>query len=442
MSEDRSSSITYKYGFYIMIIIIAILISFVVYLLPISLPIFKRESVRIYYADNISEAHREAILKFNQKYKGKIEVIPVDLPFTKFSTNDRKEIIARALRTKSSVIDIFAVDQVWVERFSRWAEPLSIHFSRQELDRFIKPALNTCYNNRVLVSIPIYFDIGLLYYRKDLIKRFEDLISYDDNNKPFITWEILYEIKKRYYKDKPVYVFQGDNYEGLVCNFVEFFGGLGGNYQALQDFNFVDTTIIRTINFMKKLIDNGIAPIEVTEFNEIESWKYALLNDIPFFRGWPSFNDMYLVEGVETKKIENLDRTYVAFKKGNEPRPVIGGWNLMISKYSPHKYEAVTFIKYMVSEDSQWILRSKGGFLPVIKKLYLDEKYTSIDQELRFYYKYFNYSISRPSHINYTKISDVISSNINMLLRGELDVSEVPFIINKGIGNLLLSINH
>ena len=69
---------------------------------------------KIYFVDHISAAHQKVIDKFNEKYKGQIEVVAINLPFVKFSTNERKELLARYLRSKSDRIDIFSVDQIWL----------------------------------------------------------------------------------------------------------------------------------------------------------------------------------------------------------------------------------------------------------------------------------------------------------------------------------------
>ncbi len=81
----------------------------------------QREAVKIYFADNMSKAHLTLIDRFNRLHKDEIEIVPIDLPFSKFTTNERKELIARSLRDKDSRIDIFAVDKIWVPRFAKWA---------------------------------------------------------------------------------------------------------------------------------------------------------------------------------------------------------------------------------------------------------------------------------------------------------------------------------
>ena len=81
--------------------------------------------VRIQFADNISSAHLQVIELFNRRYAGRIEVIPVDLPFEKFSTNERKELLTRALRSKSNRLDVF------VQVISAWAPPSPLRRARQ-----------------------------------------------------------------------------------------------------------------------------------------------------------------------------------------------------------------------------------------------------------------------------------------------------------------------
>ena len=129
---------------------------------------------KIYFSDNISTAHRKIISLFNEKYKDQIEVIPVNLPFEKFSTNERKQLLARSLRSKSTSLDIFAVDLFWVPRFAKWAEPLGDYFSDSDRENYLDYALETCFYEQKLVSIPLYIDIFGMYYRRDLLEQLPD----------------------------------------------------------------------------------------------------------------------------------------------------------------------------------------------------------------------------------------------------------------------------
>src|ERR1039457_1467257 len=169
------------------------------------------KSVKIYFADNISPAHQKIIDIFNKKYKGQIEVIPINLPFDKFSTNDRKELLTRYFRSKSDRIDVFSVDQIWVPRFTRWAIPLNDYFPKSERNMILNYAIKSCYYNDTLYAIPLYLDIALMYYRKDLIGKLNDAQQIENALKKSITWKELIELRKKI-KDNPLFVFQADDY--------------------------------------------------------------------------------------------------------------------------------------------------------------------------------------------------------------------------------------
>ena len=182
----------------------------------------KNQPVKLYYADNISLSHQLAIDEFNRLYAGKIEVVPVNLPFSKFSTNERKEILTRSLRSKSEKLDIFAVDLIWVPRFAKWSEPLDSYFSIDEKKRLLKDALKSCVFEGALVAMPMYLDIGLLYYRRDIIRKLPDADAIEKRLQESITWEEMAHLRKRLgYLNKPFYLFPAKDYEGLICNYLE-----------------------------------------------------------------------------------------------------------------------------------------------------------------------------------------------------------------------------
>ena len=92
----------------------------------------KEDVTEIYFADRITAAHKMLIDKYNELHKGKVKVIPIDFPNFDFSTNERKEMLARSLRGRGDGIDLFAVDPIWVQRFAKWCEPLDKYFSDTE----------------------------------------------------------------------------------------------------------------------------------------------------------------------------------------------------------------------------------------------------------------------------------------------------------------------
>jgi len=414
-----------RYGYFLSLFVFAIIMVLVFNLISLNKERFqKKEVTKLYFADNISEAHRKIIDNFNEQYRGRIEVVPINLPFTKFTTNERKELIARSLRSRNSRIDIFAVDQIWVPRFAKWAEPLAKYFMQTDLQKIIPQALSTCYYEDILLGIPLYIDIGVMYYRDDLIKNVPGFENIRSRLHESISWEDLIEYSREYGGTNPFYLFQGDNYEGLICNYLEILGSMGG---SLYEDNTLKVNTVkgrRSAQFMHDLINKyKFAPLEVSAFIERESYIYSLQNDVPFFRGWSSYLKDLDIQDQDPEKVRHLRMAFLPHFEGNRPVTVFGGWNLMISKYSNKKPEAFEFLRYIQSEKVQKIMFETSGYLPILKSIYSDSEMLHDYPYIKYIEEIMAHGIHRPSLINYTKISDILSFYLNKILKSEISVS-------------------
>jgi multiple sugar transport system substrate-binding protein len=408
------------------LIFIAIVISVIFYLFPFQNDFNTEEKVaQVYFADNITKAHTELIDAFNEKYKGKIKVIPVDIPTLKFTTNKRKELITRTLRSRNSRIDIFAVDQIWVPRFAKWAEPLEKYFSKTELNEILPQALKTCMFNDTLYTIPFFIDVGVLYYRKDLIAKLNNSDFIKSKLKQGITWDELISLKNNFPDNKYLYVFQGDAYEGLICNFIEVLGNNTKNIYSNKKFNIYNYYAIESTQRLVDLIYKyKITPKEVYNFDEDKSFEYALDNDIPFFRGWPTTVKYSNLVSRTTSKLNLLDEAPLPRNINNNSRSTIGGWNFVLSRYSSVKKEAITFIKFVLSQEIQELNYRSGSYLPILKSFYIDDNLLKYYPQLKEFKNILDNGLHRPSDYNYTKISDILSFYLNKALKKELTVEQ------------------
>lgn len=372
---------------------------------------FEKAVTKIYYADNISPAHQIAIDKFNQQFKGKIEVIPIDLPFIKFNTNLRKELLARSLRNQNSLIDVFAIDQVWNSRFATWAEPLDAYFSEQTLHAILPNVLKNAYSDSVLVSIPLHTDVGVLYYRRDLVRMIDPSGQLEKSLKASITWSDFIELGQAYNNPYNFYTFQGFNYEGLSVNFMEILGPEKTNDIFDSDSLTINSELAEIgTDFLYKLIYHyKLSPTEVTNFNENRSYEYAIEKDIPFFRGWPTF-----YQTIKNTTIQ--DRIGIAalpHVQGQPTSSVLGGWNYMISKHSKVKREAAIFLNFMISPEIQKIMLLEGGFLPVLSAHYTDPDILKEIDYLPFLKHLVDIGFYRPIVSHYTQLSKQLADQIH-----------------------------
>ena len=380
----------------------------------------------IYYADNISPAHQAVIDRFNALHKGAIEVIPVNLPFEKFTTNERKELLARSLRNKSDRIDVFSVDLIWVSRFSKWSEPLDEVIGREERDNILGSALESCYADGALVAVPLYLDIGMMYYRRDILQRLPDWQEVENRLKESVTWEEFLALRDRLgYRDHPYYAYPAKDYEGLVCNYFEM---LAGQQEGPVDNHSMRLTGKAPLTALRMMVDfvrrEAISPPEVTEFDENRCYDFMLTHDGVFWRGWPNFLENYRSFFPDTAKLGMIGRAALPHFAGRPPRSVFGGWNLMISKYSTGKPQAMEFIRFLQSEEAQKTLFRMGGYLPANRKVYDDTTFMRQHPDLVYYRHLLDRGFHRPALKEYTRISDVISHYVHRAITGELTPDE------------------
>lgn len=380
---------------------------------------------KIYYVDNISAAHQNLINRFNAENDKNIEVVPVNLPFSKFSTNERKELLARSLRSKSDRIDIFSVDLIWVPRFARWSEPLDLYFPVSERDQILDYALTSCYFQEKLVSVPLYIDIGMMYYRDDLLQAFPNYESLVGKLKSSITWEELIHLKQSSrYQSNPFYLFPARNFEGLICSYME---SLVGQYQVHQEassFSLNTPEAERALQFLVDMVHKyKMTPLDVTQFDDSQNFTFAVENDALFFRGWPGFVRSSRGSPL-TAKLQYIKSAPLPHFKGSGPASVYGGWNLMISKFSTKKTAAIEFLKYALKPESQKLLYEEAGYLPVNQAVYQDSLFYQSNPDLDFYLQLLEKGVHRPYLVNYTRISDILSYYVHQAIEKEISVKD------------------
>jgi multiple sugar transport system substrate-binding protein len=391
------------------------------------------KGVKIYFADNISPAHRKLINLFNEKYKGQIEVVPLDLPFNKFSTNDRKELLARYFRSKSDRIDVFSVDQIWVPRFAKWAIPLDEYFPDSLKSSILKYALKTCYYNDTLVAIPLYIDIALMYYRKDLINRLNNSKQIEEKLRNSITWEDLIGLNKKFPKN-PLFVFQADDFEGVICIYTEILANMKGKIIEGDSLLLNTSQAEKALQFLDDLVNKyKISPSNVLRFKEDDSYNYYLQNNGVFLRGWTGLFKNNKVGSIYSSLDDSIEEVPTPHLKGSQPNSVFGGWNLMVSKFSANVPEAMCFVKFLMSKEAQEILFEDGGYIPINNSIYNDSLYRVKNPALSFYESLLKIGIYRPFSEQYTIVSDVLAYYVNLSVRGSLSPHDA---LNKAYNKL------
>src|SRR5215470_6626550 len=147
---------------------------------------------------------------------------------TPASATDRLALFQQLLAAGSSDVDVFQVDVIWPGILGRYFVDLHKYIDAATVDAHFKTQVE---NNTVggeLKALPWFADVGLLYYRKDLLDKYGQAVP--------ATWDALAAAAKviaegeRKAGDAAMVglVFQGKAYEGLTCNALEWVDGFGG----------------------------------------------------------------------------------------------------------------------------------------------------------------------------------------------------------------------
>ncbi|MDH7603878.1 MAG: extracellular solute-binding protein [Melioribacter sp.] len=411
----------------ISIFISLVAIFFFIYL-PFQINLFSKSSVKkIYYVDNISPAHLKIINRFNKLHKNEIEVVPVNLPFYHFTTNDRKAILTRSLRNRSDGIDVFAVDLIWIPRFAKWGYSMDKYFDEQTLSNVNKMALKAGYQNDSLVAFPLFLDVGVLYYRRDLILKLPNGKEIEKKIQNSLTWDEFFSLGEKFSSyEKPFYIFQGGEFEGMVCNFHELLCEEESN-KIFNNYH-IDLRTEAAHKALKQLVDlihkYKYSPYEVTRMDEYLSYLYANENNAVFLRGWVGFHKQYKNFLKDTSNVKNLAIAPLPHFKGCSTSGVFGGWSLMISKFSDRKEEALKFIKFMFEKENQKILYEEGGVIPVNEEVFNDSLYLKNHKELVQIKNLLKWGKHRPFLENYTRISEILARQFHKALKKEITIQE------------------
>ena len=324
---------------------------------------------------------------------------------------------------KSPDVDIYQIDVVWQGIAAPHAVDLKKYYKEDELKAYVPRIIE---NNTVggkLVSIPLYTDAGILYYRTDLLEKY----GYKEAPK---TWEELAAMAKKIQDgeraagkpDFQGFVFEGKANESLTCNALEWIYSYGGGSLIEPD----KKVTINNPNAIKALDTahswiGTISPAQVTTFDEEEARKIWQAGNAAFMRNWPYAYGL----GADPKgsAVSGKFDVTVLPKGGDNGNNAacLGGHQLMISAYSKAPDAAADLVRYLSSAEVQKKRAIDWGVLPTRPALYSDPDVLAKYPFFKTMLDVFNNAVARPSTVtggDYNQLSTTFSQSVNKVLTG------------------------
>lgn len=387
---------------------------------------------------------------FNAEHAGRIQVT---WQVMDRDNNTHHDQLVAAFTAKARAPHVVASDVIWTAEFAHngWVEDLTKRFyGAYDRATFLAPALESATHRLRIWGVPWYTDVGVLYYRKDLLAK-------SGFDAPPRTWDELTRMARQVMEDSQIrhgFVFQGAEYEGGTANAVEYIWGAGGEVVRGQLWvtsvlrGTLEETDAVTINsaeaaagldVARRLIAEGVAPVEVTTYREQEALDAFLVGDAVFLRSWP------YVQGIlQSSPLSSAQVGVSALPAASAEQTgysCLGGWNLMANAHASKEERAAAWelIRYLTAPAQQKRQALEAGLLPVIASLYEDPEVLggvpvaalgkeTMSTRLRV----------RPMSPFYSELSSEVANAFSRVLRGEITGTEAVEALDKELRGIVM----
>jgi multiple sugar transport system substrate-binding protein len=226
-------------------------------------------------------------------------------------------------------------------------------------------------------------------------------------------------------------------YEGLVCNFLEYIWGNGGAvFDKENQLSINSPENQQALALMRDLIYvYRITPAAVATYTEEESRHVFGNGESVFLRNWPYV--WSLVEEANSSLRGRVGIAPLPYFQGGESAAALGGWQLGINNYSKNKKAAWKLLEYMTSYAVQKRLALTLSRNPTLVSLYDDP---DIEREAPFMKNLlpvFTRARPRPVTPFYPDISVVIQREVSAVLADLKSPSEALEVMEKEIQKIL-----
>jgi multiple sugar transport system substrate-binding protein len=298
-----------------------------------------------------------------------------------------------------------------------WLRPLDDLLAPEELGRFLPGDVEGSRYEGKLYRLPVQSDGGMLYYRKDLLAA--------AGVPPPKTWaELVAAAKKARSPGVAGFVFQGKQYEGLVCVFLELAWGFGGDLLAPSGEVRIDGP--ESIAALRALVDavhvEGVVPRAVLTYQEEEARNAFQEGRAVFMRNWPYAWNLMQRKGSPVRGKVGI--VPMVAGPGGKSAATLGGWGFAVSSYSKHPREAFRVAEHFASVESQKRAFLRGGILPSRKALYSDAEVLAAAPHMKDLGLVLAGARPRPMHPRWPRMSDALQIHVSAALARQEDPAE------------------
>jgi multiple sugar transport system substrate-binding protein len=334
------------------------------------------------------------------------------------NADQQRQQMIQNTQIKDTKMGVLSVDVVWTAEFAANGYIVPLPADQFPTADFLPATVATAtYFNKVY-AYPTSSDGGMLYYRKDLLDKY--------NLKPPTTFDEMKAACKTIKDgegDAKLECFAGQyqKYEGLTVNFAEAVNGAGGVIVGDDQKANVNTPEAKAgLDALKGMFDDGTIPKGAITWQEEQGRQAFQDGGLIFHRNWPYVYSLAQKKDGSSK---------VAGKFGVAPLPGVtgpgvsslGGHNWAIAANAENKGTAAGFIKYVASAEVMKSNTLVASQAPSLTALYTDPDIVKQNPYMPILLKSIETAKPRPVAVKYGDVTLAIQDAAYGALQGQTE---------------------
>ncbi len=337
----------------------------------------------------------------------------LELRTTPDAADQRHQLYVQWLNAHAADPDVLQLDVIWTPEFAAagWILPLD-RFGPKP-DDFLDAAIVANRWSGRLFALPWFADVGMLYWRTDLLK------------KPPDTFAELAADAARAQRERGArygFVWQGARYEGLVTVFLEHLGGFGGQILDVHGNVVVDSEAgVSALEFMRDSLygDDAVVPQAVLAWQE-EQTRFAFQNgDAVLMRNWP-YAAALLRDPQQSRVAGRFGVAAMPAGPGGTPTAALGGGQLAINAFSRQPEQAYALVAFLTAPEQMLERAREVGQYPTRPAMYesqaLADVLTVPAEQVR---EVVQHAVPRPATPVYAQLSEILQVRLHRALTGQ-----------------------
>ena len=343
---------------------------------------------------------------------------PVTLHELPESTDQRRDDLVQHAAAPSGEYTVMAVDMAWAQQVAATGGIAALPEPNFPTAGLIRRSVDAATRDGTLYAYPYTVGVGLLYYRKDLLKTAGLQAPQTWSELATACTTILAQ-----HHTMSCYAGQYRQGDDFSANVIEAIQAAGGEAFTAGGTPALDTSAAATgLTWLASGFQTGRMPKAALTFDDYLTRQAFGRGELVFMRDW---SDAWSLIGAgEGARIplSHVGVTELPGRTGVSPS-VLNGLSLAISTHGGNLGTARDFVLWLTSQQRQQQRFGVNSAGPAIEKLYTDKTFTATNDLSAVLGKAINQAKLRPVEPDYAGLSKAISDGTYPALSGDRTVS-------------------